>query len=71
MADSRCGDKASQWAKRKPRELHLRQIGSSYSVAVFVVLENGAAAMQIDNAGPFSKREALKLKRWIEEYFGG
>ena len=70
MADPRRGDKASQWAKRQPRELHLRQIGG-YSTIVFMVTENGVAGMRIDNAGPFSKREALKLKRWIEEYFDG
>ncbi len=65
MADQRRGDKASQWVK------HLKQIGSPYLIAVFMLVENGVPAMQIDNAGPFTKREALKLKRWIEEYFGG
>lgn len=40
-------------------------------VNVFMVVEDGLPYMRIDNAGPFGKREARRLKRWIEEWFGG
>lgn len=63
--------KASEWAKRQPRQLYLRQIGSPYTVNVFMVVEkNGVPGMRIHDSGPFAKRDALRLARWILDTFG-
>jgi hypothetical protein len=62
--------KAGEWAKRAVRDLVLRQMGATHGVSVFLVLEDGVPGMRIDNAGPFNKRESLRLARWIQDAFG-
>lgn len=63
--------KASEWAKREPRELQLRQMGNPNlsRILVFMTTEDGAPGMRIDNAGPFDRRESLRLAQWIRDYF--
>lgn len=51
------------------KNMLVRQMGSKYPVLIFMVLENGVPGMRIDNAGPFNKRESLKIARWIREAF--
>jgi len=59
--------KASEFAKRKPRDLQLNQIGSPYS-ELFCCDEHGR--LLIGDAGPFTRKDALKLARWILDTFG-
>lgn len=66
---ARVKTKASEWAKREPVELLLQQMGATHPVQVFMVTENGVPGMRIDNAGPFNRRESMRLARWIQTYF--
>ena len=56
-------------APRLPRELSLRTVGSPFITTVFPVIEHGKVMMRIDNAGPFNKRESLRLAQWIRAAF--
>lgn len=63
--------RASDWAKRKPKDLHLRSQDGPYTTLVFLVADNGLApGMRIDNAGPFNRQQSLRLARWILNAFG-
>ena len=61
--------KASEWAKREPKNLALPQMGSPCAVSVFLVTEKGVPGMRIDNLGPFNKRQSKRLASWILDTF--
>ena len=61
--------RASELARRLPKDIHIRQMGSPYACMIYMVNVNGVPAMWIDNAGPFNKRESMKLARWILDTF--
>ena len=54
---------------RLPRELSLRCTDTLFATSVWPVIEDGDLCVRIDNAGPFAKREALRLARWICDAF--
>lgn len=63
--------RASELAGQPVADLHLRQLGSHYLACVYVdLIKAGKPCLRIENLGPFTAREAMKLARWIEKAFG-
>lgn len=54
--------RASEYAKRRPRPLNVRQYDSPFYTE-FSVDENGR--LRIDNLGPYSPRAARAIARWL------
>ena len=59
--------RAAKYAKLKPRDLSVPQVGSPHP-ALWFVDEEGR--LRVDNAGPFDRRQTKRIMRWLERVFG-
>ena len=59
--------KASAMASARVKDLHVDMVGAAYS-CMFHLDPKGRLC--IDNLGPFTRPNALKIARWILDTFG-